>query len=289
MRRVSINGNITENDAKVSVFDAGFYFGLGIYETLSVQRKTPVFLEEHIARMKNGIAFFDFPFDENTEKTLRTQIDQILKDTRDSTTYRLRIMITPGELSLTAARITDLTVVLYLSDYELDYKKEYTYFIPEVRRNVDSSLPAYVKITSGNKNLLSALQARQHGADESLLLNQAGFVTEGSFSNIFFIRGNKIFTPAIENNLLAGITRSKVIECARTLNFEVEEGSYTPDDIHRSEDVFLSSSTRGPGHVHRILSYNQKEMLFARSRQFSSIQKAYIQMLEDYIDTRSRK
>ncbi|RME89519.1 MAG: hypothetical protein D6767_08360, partial [Candidatus Hydrogenedentota bacterium] len=260
MNFVSINGTVYEQDATISVFDAGFYFGFSVYDTMLVLQQKPVFYQDHLERLQNALKYFEFPVKSNWQVSLKKNIESFLTRSNPQFHYRLRILITPGKLSLSSDRIEEMNTVLFLSKIEKQ-KETFSFFVDEIRKNADSTLPAFVKITSANKNLLSALRAKRYGADESLLLNQKGYITEGSFSNVFWIKNGILFTPAVENNLLAGITRSKILECAQRLKMPVQEGNFKLNEILKAEECFLSSSTRGPAFVSMI---RDKEKILAR-------------------------
>ena len=79
--------------------------------------------------------------------------------------------------------------------------------------------------------------------DEALLLNEAGFITEGSVSNVFFVKASGLVTtPPLESGILPGITREMVMEMADTMGISVTEGNVSPDDLTQFDEAFLTNS-----------------------------------------------
>ena len=81
------------------------------------------------------------------------------------------------------------------------------------------------------------------GLDEALLLNEDGYITEGSTSNIFFVKSSSLVTPPLESGILPGITRALVIEVAGTLGISVVEDNITLADLPQFHEAFLTAST----------------------------------------------
>lgn len=81
------------------------------------------------------------------------------------------------------------------------------------------------------------------GALEAVMLNAEGFLTEGTASNLFFVAGDELRTPSLECGLLAGVTRSVVLELARKEGMRVAEGRYRPRDLLQAREVFLTGTT----------------------------------------------
>lgn len=110
-----------------------------------------------------------------------------------------------------------------------------------VVRNETSPL---VRIKSNNylDNLLNLNYAKDKGYNEVLYYNTKGFLAEGSMSNIFFVKSDKLLTPAVKNGLLSGIIRDKVIHIANTQDIPLEEGYYKKHELSNADEIFVTNS-----------------------------------------------
>jgi len=112
------------------------------------------------------------------------------------------------------------------------------------RRIDDNIIPARAKITGGYVNAsLASDDAGRAGYDEALMLNADGTVSEASSSNIFLVRGGRLITPSVSENILEGITRDAVIELARTeIGLPVEEREVGRSEVYTADEVFLTGT-----------------------------------------------
>jgi branched-chain amino acid aminotransferase len=115
--------------------------------------------------------------------------------------------------------------------------------IPNVRRNHPRCLDPQIKSNNSLNTILAKMEAKKMGVFEAVLLNLDGYLTEGTTTNIFFVRGGRIYTPALSSGLLEGVTRGALIRVARRAKYNVQEGRYTLADLRRADEIFLTSTT----------------------------------------------
>ena len=118
-------------------------------------------------------------------------------------------------------------------------------------RNEHSPL-AGLKCASYAENLVVLDQARRGGFDEALFFNTAGHLCEAATANVFLVKNGALFTPSLDCGCLPGITRGVVIEIAARIGFSCRETRLAHDDLLKADEVFLTSSTRGPVAVTRV-------------------------------------
>ena len=129
-----------------------------------------------------------------------------------------------------------------LTDYPPDlYRRGMAAVFSAVRRNETSPLSG-IKSLNYLDNLLAREDARRRGADEAILLNTRGLVAEGSASNVFLVRGNKLMTPGIQSGALSGITRRAVLELATAAGLEAVESEVEPSAFKDAAEAFLTNS-----------------------------------------------
>lgn len=204
------------------LIDEGLFFGRGVFETI-LWKDRPVFLNEHIERLKRSMEEIGLlPLE---EKMLRGYLDKLeIKD------KGVKITVTPLNIIITERKI---------NYKEEDYNRGMTLTISKVNRNSTSRL-CYIKSTCYIENLIEKENAKKIGYDDVIFLNEKGYVTETSCANIFIVKNNEIFTPKVEDGLLDGIIRRKIIE-----KFQVQEKSITLEKLKKSEEVIITNSLMG--------------------------------------------
>lgn len=285
-----LNGEILPGDqAKISIFDSGFYFGFGIYETMLMRDRVPVFYEEHLERMASGAGLIHLPGFDGFRRSLPEKIKKLTAHARSTSPgrpdYRLRIFLSPGEVGLPVEfkRLTELITLT-----EIKTRPQSTRLaLSGYRKTTQEPVPSFAKLTAKHRNLMAAREAAARGAAEGLMINYDGYLTEGSFSNFFFIKEGKVFTPALKNNLLAGCTRTAILEVLEKLKIPYETGSYRYEEVEYADEAFISASTRGIVPVSEILNPVYEQLPAARSFDrhdlTQEIMRAYERRVTDYI------
>ncbi len=237
---VFLNGKFVDaNDAKISVFDHGFLYGDGCFETLRTYRGKLFRPKEHLERLLNSATGLkiDIPWK-------ITELEQWMNDAVQKNNFsesRLRITITRGNNSynfIGAKTPTLLIVVTELTPHPQEiYTKGAKVEIVEAER-----LLPQIK----SHNLLASTLGQQRKAEkgfyESLLINRDGYVAEGSITNFFIVKDKKILT-APETLVLSGITRELVMELAEKLGVNLEEKAFALQEALAADEAFLSGTT----------------------------------------------
>jgi len=230
--------NIIYGEDKI-VIDEGLFFGRGVFETI-LWKDRPVFLNEHLERLKKSMEEIGLlPLE---EKILREYLDKL--DIKDK---GLKITVTPLNIIITQREIPYK---------EEDYNRGMTLTISKVRRNSTSRL-CYIKSTCYIENLIEKENAKKIGYDDVIFLNEKGYVTETSCANIFIVKNKEIFTPKINDGLLDGIIRRKIVE-----NFNVKEKNITIEDLKETEEVIITNSLIGIMSIKKIdnIKYSGERM-----------------------------
>ncbi len=134
-------------------------------------------------------------------------------------------------------------IVMPFGDY-IDSRRGLHAGVVSWRRLEDNAIPSRAKICGAYVNsALAGDEARRNGFDEAVMLNEDGQVAEGAAANIFLVRGGKLITPPVTDNILEGITRASVMELARTeLNLEVVERSVDRSELYIAEEAFFTGT-----------------------------------------------
>lgn len=202
--------------------DDGLFFGRGVFETI-LCKDAPVFLNEHLERLKTSMVEIGLlPLEENV---LREYLDKLCIRNKG-----VKITVTPLNIIITQRDIP------YKKE---DYSRGMKLTISKVRRNSTSRL-CYIKSTCYIENLIEKENSKKIGYDDVIFLNENGYVTETSCANIFIVKNKEIFTPKVEDGLLNGIIRERIMEA-----FEVQERSITLEELKESDEVIITNSLMG--------------------------------------------
>jgi branched-chain amino acid aminotransferase len=246
---VSINGRIVAaQDAMVPVFDRGFLFGDSVFETLRTYGGKPFALHKHLGRLERSAAlvFIELPV---SLGELAHEVKELLTAAGNDESY-LRIVVTrgQGELGLDPALAEVPNRVLIAAPLSAPPASAYDAGIKvatyRTQRATDATGAEGAKVGNYLTSVLAMREARKVGALEALIVDARGRVIEGASSNVFWIDEGSLLTPPLEVGILAGITRAYVLEVAKTLEIPVRQVAPKLRDLHKADEVFISSSIR---------------------------------------------
>ena len=245
-----MNGRIADAaDASIPVFDHGFLYGEGVYETLRTYRRVPFLFDLHQERLRRSAALLALPVP-FTDDELLAQITATMSAHKGLDEAYIRVLLTRGvgELTYNPAACPTPTTVIIVKPFPQPPARTFTDGIKValvgVRRNHPAALNPMIKSNNLINNALAMQEALRSGADEALMCNQAGDVVECSQSNFFIVKNRRLITPPLEAGLLPGITRAFVLEMAREEGFEAVEESVSVSDVRAADEAFITGTTR---------------------------------------------
>lgn len=250
---VNVNGEITdERHAVISVFDHGFLYGEGVYETLRTYQQQPFLLDRHLKRLRRsaslmalGVPLSD---QELTDRMART-VTQAAASAPGREWY-VRVMLTRGIGDLTydpaATPVPSVIVIVKPLDVLPDaaYENGVRVVISSVVRNHPDSVNPAIKANNLMNNALAMQEAVRRGAFEAIMRNHLGEIAECSTANLFVVKDGAALTPSLNAGLLPGITRELVFEIGESAGIAVREASLVDADLFASDEMFLTSTTR---------------------------------------------
>jgi branched-chain amino acid aminotransferase len=251
---VNVNGVISDDQhAVISVFDHGFLYGEGIYETLRTYGGRPFLLQRHMRRLRQSarLIALDVPFT-NDELTLRIAATTSAAGASAAVRpdWYVRVILTRGVGDLTydpaATPAPSLIIIVkpHVEPAHELYASGVRVILSSVMRNHPDSVSPMIK----SNNLLNCALAMQegirHGAYEVLMRNYRGELAEGALSNIFIVKDGTALTPPVSVGLLPGVTREFVFEVGMAAGIPVREQILRDDDIHAADEMFLTGTTR---------------------------------------------
>ena len=246
---VYLNGEfIDSTKARISVFDQGFLYGDGIYETFRSVGERLYQFPQHYERLVQSARALNYPV-----TWTREELEGILLELRRRNNLRdayFRITITRGhgEIGFQRNLDNDLTCLIVGREFQGFNSGTYTQGIQlqlaQTRRNAPEAINPKIKSISNLNSLLGKLEAHAAGAFEVIMLNNKGDICEGAASNIFWTRGRWVFTPDASTGLLEGVTRATIIRlCEEQMDLRVITGEFKLQDLKFSDEVFITSTS----------------------------------------------
>lgn len=241
-----LNGDfIPIEKAQISPQDRGFLFGDGVYEVIPVYSKRLFTFEPHLKRLKNSLAATDImnPLDDaGWRKLLQKLVD--MHPWPDQFIY---LQVTRGvQMQRDHLPADNLTPTLYAYTNELKPVSDniQTHGIKAVTLDDLRWQHCDIKAITLLPNILMKMTAKQQGADDAILIDRDGFVTEGTSNNVFIVRDGQLQTPPQSTALLSGITRQVILELAEQHNMPFSETPLTLPDLQAADEIWLTSSTK---------------------------------------------
>lgn len=249
-KTVSIDGRIVaDHEAKISVLDHGLLYGDGLFEGMRVRAGRIFRLDQHLTRLQLGARTLglDLPFDGEGQARI---VRETVRAFGQKEAY-IRLLVTRGEGPLgvdptTCSKPTVVCIVAEIGLFSAEQRaRGLTMITSSYRRPNPDVQDSAIKTLNYLGSALAKQEAKRQGADEALLLNQGGRVSEASVANIFALRGRSLSTPPAIDGCLEGINRGAVLEIARDLGFSVSERSLGRRDLLAADEVFLTGSGAG--------------------------------------------
>ena len=244
---VYINGKYYEKeDAKISVFDHGFLYGDGVFESIKCFEGNVFALTEHIDRLFDSMKAINLEIPETPEKMVKLVRQTVQKTGLKDAYIRLVVSRGIGDLGMDPRKCPASSVVIIAQENKSMfgdlYDKGIRVLTVGVRRIAPDAIDVRAKTLNYLNNILAKIQANVTGYDEALLLNHQGNVCEGTGDNIFIIKKGRLFTPPPESGALQGITRKFVLQISEKLKITCEEKNLTLIDVYTSDEVFMTGT-----------------------------------------------
>jgi branched-chain amino acid aminotransferase len=238
---------VPAKEAVISVFDHGFLYGDGIYETMRVYDGVIFMLDEHLRRLYRSASLIGLTVPLDTDSLKTSIYDTLMANSLKNAFVRLTVSRGYGPIGLDPDLCPEPTIVIItqeMKDYPKSfYEKGINLIIPDTRRNFKEAINPQIKSLNFLNNILAKIEAKKKGAYEVIMLNVYGKLTEGTVCNVFFFKDGVLCTPSLECGILDGITRRVVIDLALRDGLKVKEDEFTKEDLYSAEEVFITNST----------------------------------------------
>ncbi|MES2550608.1 MAG: D-amino-acid transaminase [Pseudomonadota bacterium] len=246
-RTVYVNGDyLPEGEAKVSIFDRGFLMADGVYEVTSVLDGKLIDFDGHIRRLERSLTELEMTCPVSSEELLAMHRELVRLNGIDQGMIYLQVtrgnpgdrsfLFPPADLAGTVVAFTQN--IPNLADAPAAKTGFRVITIPDLRwSRVDIKTVQLLYPSMGK------MAAKKAGVDDSWFTDEAGAVTEGTSNNAYIVKGNRIITRALGNDILHGITRAAVLRFAAEAQFEVEERAFTAAEAQGADEAFSTAAS----------------------------------------------
>jgi branched-chain amino acid aminotransferase len=252
---VWVNGELVpREEAVVSVFDAGFVLGDGVWEGLRVHGGHPAFLESHLDRLFQGARAIMLDIGRSPGE-LTEAIYSTLRANKMTDGVHVRLMVTRGvkrtpyqDPRLSAGPPTVVIIAEHKQALPATVSEGITLFTTHVRRAGPDTLDPKLNVHSKLNDILACIQAYTAGADEALMLDPQGFVATGNSTHFFIVVGDDDAPEILTSDgrhCLGGITRANVLELCRTNGIPARETTFSLTDVYSAREAFVTGTFAG--------------------------------------------
>jgi branched-chain amino acid aminotransferase len=257
--RIYVDGTITPPDrAFISVLDHGFLLGDSVYEVLRWHRGALIQETEHMDRLEASArrTYMDL---QRSREELVAAVHETCRAAGvgpDEDAY-VRLVVTRGAgplgLDVTGTRRSVVVIVAPASrPSAAAWERGLSVALVARRRVPTEALDPRAKTGNYLNNVLALHEAKLAGADDAVMLNEKGDVTEATTANAWLVRGGRVLTPTLEAGILEGTSRMRILALCRGNGIPAREGRVKPRDLKGAQEAFLSSSVRGVVPVVRV-------------------------------------
>ena len=295
--KIWFNGELIPwEDAKIHVLTHSLHYGMGVFEGIRAYETDDgpgVFrLTDHMRRMEQSAQILMMPLPYSLDEMVQAVKDTVRSTGLPSCYVRPIAYYGYGEMGLnTLPCSVDMAIACwpwgaYLGDDSLT--KGVRMKISSWARHDHNIMPPAAKTTGNYANSsLAKVEALKAGYDEALLLNRAGFVSEGTGENVFVARNGTLITPPLSAGALEGITQSTVIAIAHDLGFDVEFGNLSRSDVYIAEEMFVCGTA---AEVSSVRSVDDREipcpgpMSLAIGEEYGRVVRGQVDRYKDWVE-----
>lgn len=244
---IYVNGEyVSEDEAKVSVFDHGVLYGDGVFEGIRAYNGRVFKLAEHVDRLFDGAKAIMLTPPVSKEEMAEIVLETLRQNNLKDGYVRLVLTRGKGDLGLDPAKCPKPTLFCIAAAIQLYpeelYQKGLEVITVPTRRNAPEAVNPQMKSLNYLNNIMAKIEGKLAGVEEAIMMNNEGYVAEATGDNIFIIKDGKLITPPVFLGILEGITRNSVMELARKRNIPVEEKVFTRYDIYTADECFLTGT-----------------------------------------------
>lgn len=252
-------------------FTEGMSFGYGVFETIKIKNRKILFLKEHLYRLENSLKKIEMKNIVDKIKIKENIVKLLNKNKLNN--CAIKIIVTKDS--------DESNIFISTREYsygEDEYKKGFSLIETDVRRSTTSIIPT-IKSINYMENIIERNKAIAKDYKDVLFYNDKNYLSETAIGNIFIVKNNIVYTPDVNQGLLNGIIREKVLDILKLEKIHFLEKAIKKEEVDNSEEIFITNSLIGVMPVSKI---GNKRYLVAESSLTNKIRNKYMELEEKY-------
>lgn len=236
----------SQETAKVSVFDHGLLYGDGVFEGIRIYNRRIFRLDAHLDRLYASALALALPVPLAREAMGAAVREAVRRNRKEDGYIRLIVTRGVGDLGIDPRTCPQPTIIIIVTDIRVYPRELYASGVKMITSATQQvsheAFDPRVKSLNYLKNVLAKIDAQRAGAQEAILLNNAGFIAECTADNLFVMRRGQLLTPSPQDGALEGITRGAILELAAEAGIAAAEARLTRYDVYTADECFLSGT-----------------------------------------------
>ena len=250
---IYVNGRVCRSsEAKISPYDHGYLYGLGVFETFRIYNGHPFLLDDHYERLMDALDILQIKWTMTKDEVMLILKNLLVKNGLKHAYVRLNVSAGIDEIGLQTEVYEEPSVIVFIKPLASpgNVVEKEGVILKQVRNTPEGAFR--LKSHHYLNNILGKREIGNVVNKEGIFLTETGYVAEGIVSNLFFVKGDILYTPSLETGILNGITRAFIIKAAEELDIEVKEGFFTKDELLSADEVFVTNSIQEIVPLYRI-------------------------------------
>jgi len=245
---IYVDGNwLPKSKATISVYDHGLLYGDGVFEGIRVYDGVIFRFKEHLDRLYSSAKSIRLKIPLSPEQMTKAVVDTLKRNDLKYAYIRLVVTRGIGDLGVDPRTSKTPSIIIMTEPVDPTYgaiakQKGISAIISSVRRDMVDATTHEIKSLNYLNSVLAKQEATESGADDALMLDRSGFVSEATTTNLFIVKNEDVFTPTTSAGILPGVTRRRVIKLVRELGYEMYEKGLTPYDVTNADEAFLTGT-----------------------------------------------
>jgi len=238
---------VPKSRASISVFDHGMLYGDGVFEGIRVYGGVIFQFKEHIDRLYSSAKSIKLKIPLAPQDMTAAIIETLKRNGLKDAYIRLVVTRGAGDLGVDPRHCKKASTIIITESVDPSFgivakQKGISVIISSVRRDAVDATTHEIKSLNYLNSVLAKLEAADAGANDALMLDRNGFVSEATTTNLFIVKDGDIFTPPSTAGILPGVTRKRIIHLAKELGYRVIEKGITPYDVTSADEAFLTGT-----------------------------------------------
>jgi branched-chain amino acid aminotransferase len=233
--------------ASISVYDHGMLYGDGVFEGIRVYKGVIFQFKEHLDRLYSSAKSIKIQVPLTPPDMTRAIVETLKRNGLKDAYIRLVVTRGVGDLGVDPRKCRKASVIVITESVDpalgmITKQKGISVIFSSVRRDAVDATTHEIKSLNYLNSVMAKQEALDAGADDALMLDRNGLVSEATTTNLFIVKDGDIFTPPSTSGILPGVTRKRIIHLSRDLGYRVIEKALTPFDVTNADEAFLTGT-----------------------------------------------